>query len=75
MKIVEVKEKFGGLSIYYDLNGVDNPKVEKVMKKYISQAYKTCEVCGSIENVLTKAINGYWDIHTQCDKCYLKVKS
>jgi hypothetical protein len=75
VRIKEATEKFGGLSIYYDLNGADNSKVEKVVRKYITQAYKTCESCGSVENVSTKAITEYWDISTQCEKCFLKVKS
>jgi hypothetical protein len=72
VRIKEVTEKFGGLSIYYDLNGVDNSKVEKIIKKYITQAYKTCVACASIENVSTKAISNNWDISTQCEKCSSK---
>ena len=75
IRILQVNEKSGGLSIYYDLNGADNVKVEKVVRKYITQAYKTCESCGSIENVSTKAITGYRDISTQCEKCFSKGKS
>ena len=52
IKIVQIKEKFGGLRIYYDLNlegEVDEDfrqKVEDIIYNAENESYVTCEVCG-----------------------------
>jgi hypothetical protein len=63
LKIVQIKEKFGGLRIYY--TGWWNPAVEQAIKEAEEQAYKTCEVCGGKPATQT---SGGW-IKTKCDRC------
>jgi len=73
--LLQAKEKFGGLSIYYDLNGIDNKKVSLVVSKYIALAYKTCENCGSSDTVSTKTpANTKSVIYTRCEKCHTAIE-
>jgi hypothetical protein len=64
-KAAQVKEKFGGLRFYFD-GGTE--KISKLIHKAENESYKTCEACGSKENV---ASEGAW-IVTLCDKCRRK---
>ena len=73
--IEQIKSKFGGLRVYFvfaDYEGVDNDKnykqVQAIISKYENIAKATCEYCGSIDNITTKAVR-YW-ISTQCISCY-----
>ena len=65
--IEAVKEKFGGLRFY--TNYVDD-QIEGMIKYAEYLAYKTCEECGSTENVTQT--EGW--IITLCEKCMEKRK-
>ena len=59
----QVKEKFGGLRFYVD-SGSD--EVYKLIGEAEEESYKTCEKCGTKENV-SRTKTGW--IITLCDKC------
>lgn len=60
---VQVKEKFGGLR-FYVTNA--NDEVYDLISKAEKESYKTCEKCGTRENVTTNE-DGW--VFTLCDKC------
>ena len=64
VRVLQVKEKFGGLRFYID--GYKDDKVYQLIKKAESESYITCEDCGSKENV---SLGGKWWVKTLCDKC------
>ena len=64
-KILQVKEKFGGLRFYI---GAASSEVHDLIRIAEDLSYKTCEICGSTENVVTE---GRW-LRTLCDKCRKK---
>lgn len=61
IKFDQVKEKYGGLRVYY--SGGDN-YVRGVVSMAEEYSYKVCEVCGNSG----KPNNGGW-ISTLCDSC------
>lgn len=64
-QICQVKEKFGGLRFY--ANDVPDGGLE-IISRYEDLSYKTCETCGSTENITqTKG----W-ITTICQTCLNK---
>ncbi|MDP3987201.1 MAG: hypothetical protein Q8P81_03190 [Nanoarchaeota archaeon] len=62
---VQVKEKFGGLSFYMTFATVE---MAKLISEAESESYKTCESCGSKENVFQTS---GW-ITTTCNPCETK---
>lgn len=68
VNVFQVKEKFGGLRFYID---VDDSKLSKKINPYIREAenlsYKTCEKCGRPGSIRR---NGW--ISVQCDTCVKK---
>ena len=60
--ISQVKEKSGGLRVYID-NGTD--EAFTAINEAEDESFKTCECCGSKENVTTA---GGW-LKTLCSKC------
>jgi hypothetical protein len=62
-KVVQIKEKFGGLRFYID-GGDDH--IYKIIEKAENTSLVVCEYCGSITNVGTTS---GW-IRTICEKCY-----
>lgn len=49
IRIAQVKEKFGGLRIYYDTESEDaesNKYVSDVIREAEAKSYKTCLTCG-----------------------------
>ncbi len=64
-QITQIKEKFGGLSFYYD--GGDD-RIRGMVNLAESLSYKTCEKCGSTKNV--KQTSGW--ITTLCEDCFPK---
>lgn len=49
IKIVQIKEKFGGLRIYYDIESEDEDfrkKIDDIVYNAENESYVTCEVCG-----------------------------
>lgn len=74
--ITQTKEKFGGLRFYISLSvEYDDTRITKtiwdgiykIIYKYESESFNTCEQCGTNENIKTKS-DRYW-IHTLCDNC------
>ena len=63
VKIYQVKQKFGGLRVYYD--GGDN-----IIRNFVNQAedkaLTVCEYCGSKDNVKLRRRNSW--LYTGCDK-------
>jgi len=64
-KIVQLKEKFGGLRIYADNC---HEKVSEILKNTEAESFKTCESCGTKEKVKTE---GRW-LKTLCPTCRAK---
>lgn len=66
----QVKEKYGGLRFY--TNDILSDKITEDIDETEKLSYKTCEECGSTENV--SQTNGW--IQTICEKClkYKKIK-
>lgn len=63
IQIVQIKEKFGTLNVYYD--GGDHNVAEQVTSA-CHASYYTCELCGSTENV--GRTTGW--ITVCCEKCW-----
>jgi hypothetical protein len=66
-QITQIKEKFGGLSFYYD--GGDD-RIRGMVNLAESLSYQICEHCGSTKNV--KQTQGW--ITTLCEDCMKKQK-
>ena len=67
IRAVQVKEKFGGLRFY--IGSIDDERYEEIQKLIYEaeeESYKTCERCGTKENV--SQTKGGW-IRTLCSKC------
>ena len=66
VNFLQIKEKFGGLRIYYSHSG----NVESLLDDYVAdaedEAEKTCMLCGSTTNVRRTAEG--W-IRTECTLC------
>lgn len=63
IKFAQIKEKFGGLRLYMTAY---NDEISKITGKAEAEAYRTCEECGSKENV-GQTSSGW--IHTLCKSC------
>lgn len=68
--ILQIKEKFAELTIYYRIVDKDDTGLHKQMISLIErakdEAAKTCEICGIQENV---SIRGKFYIRNICKKC------
>lgn len=62
IEILQIKEKFGGLRIYTSFS---TPELDQLIDDAEEQSFKTCEYCGSTENV--SQTTGW--IKTLCRKC------
>jgi len=58
----QVKEKFGGLRFY---TSTCNDVIDEAINEAEKEAWKTCEYCGSKEDIKTE---GGW-LKTLCGKC------
>ena len=65
-EICQIKEKFGGLRFYINEG---NDEIFKIIDRYEELSFKTCEDCGSVEEVETLWKEGW--IRTLCNKCYI----
>lgn len=63
IEVLQIKEKFGGLRIYTDKT---TEELEEMMNKAELESFKTCEICGTKENV-GQIMTGW--IKTCCRKC------
>jgi hypothetical protein len=64
VKVLQVKEKFGGLRYYMDFYSDEMNKLISAAEK---ECYDTCEHCGTKEDVTTESINNW--VKTLCKKC------
>jgi ribosomal protein L37AE/L43A len=64
-KVIQVKEKFGGLRVYTNYY---TDEIDKIIDRMEEQCAHTCEQCGSSEGKLRQ--DGWWQ--TLCDDCYNK---
>lgn len=62
-RVLQVKEKFGGLRFYI---GAASAEVHEFVRDAEAQSYKVCERCGSQEGVTQT--DGGW-MKTTCTKC------
>jgi len=66
----QIKEKFGGIRLNYDLRGLSGPMLSNSFLDAISEierrSFKTCEDCGSCEAVTTEGPG--W-LRSLCPKC------
>lgn len=65
-RIVQVKEKFGGLRVY---TSHVHPEIDNLIRAAEDRASKTCEMCGTTEGVAERG--GMW-IKTLCAPCQEK---
>ena len=75
-KLVQVKEKFGGLCFYVTLNAeADTGKAREIIRFYEQMSYETCEECGTTVDVSTGTLDGsqFGWVRTMCDPCRLKL--
>jgi hypothetical protein len=59
VKVVQVKEKFGGLRVYTDIY---EPELDSVIEQLCNKSFYICEVCGDAGNLRS---GGWWK--TLCD--------
>lgn len=64
LKVQCIKEKFGGLRVYLNLH---DEGVGKIETKYVIEAERTCEKCGSTAEDVKMRTKGW--ILNLCDKC------
>lgn len=67
-RIVQVKEKFGGLR-YYIESVSKMAELEAVVRVAEAEAARTCELCGSRANVSTAPSSTTYWVKTFCDTC------
>ena len=71
--IDQVKEKFAGLRIYVTYDNVPEDvvkEIEQMIKDAEMEASKTCEECGTKENVGMR-VNGWYTV--MCEDCAKKI--
>ncbi|MCD6435791.1 MAG: hypothetical protein J7L15_05335 [Clostridiales bacterium] len=69
--VLQVKEKFGELRFYWQLEGNCSKTFEQISNVVSFAEYLSnfiCEDCGSIHHVETRDVNGW--LTTLCDNCY-----
>ena len=64
VKVVQVKEKFGGLRYYYESDLSRRKEIDALVNVYESKSYRTCEVCGAPGELRNDRL---W-LHTLCDE-------
>lgn len=70
IQVIQIKEKFGGLRFYYgNVSNDRESRVNVLVEGYELLANKTCEHCGSTENVERR---GPMWIKTYCQECHAK---
>lgn len=66
-KVNQIKEKFGGLRYYFLSDSDGFELMNEIVTVAEKESFRTCENCGTKENVATKADNSW--IKTLCKKC------
>ena len=67
IEVSQIKQKFGGLLIYYHNTPED---IRQLIDEAIEASWHTCERCGATEGITTN-LEGYW--LTLCQECRSKV--
>lgn len=67
--IVQIKEKFGGLRVYYDCDGECSP-IEQLVNEAEKIADNTCESCGASPAKNRPSKTGW--LRTICEPCNTK---
>ncbi len=62
-RIVQVKEKFGGLRVYTNMQ---IPEISKIIERMESEVSTICDRCGSTEGTKLRT-GGWWQV--LCDEC------
>jgi len=65
-KLMQIKEKFGGLRLYADGG---NDEIRNLVSSFEQRASVTCESCGAVKSVGAASINGWLSV--LCKPCYL----
>jgi len=69
LRVVQVKEKFGGLRFYYDGEGLseqDAMRLQGAVRMASNVSYQVCELCGDEGEMRD---NEGW-YKTRCDSCF-----
>ena len=68
-RVLQIKEKFGGLRVHLDHNQDDQPTAQiwDLIKEYEKRSLTICESCGGFPANLHR--HGGW-LKTQCDQCF-----
>lgn len=61
--IMEIKEKFGEMRVYYYSN--TSTKIDGIIDKHVGLSKSTCEICGAEGKLLR---DDYW-ITVRCEDC------
>lgn len=76
LEVLQIKEKFAELRVYYSFKEESNPDnkelrnaVDKIIEMYENRSSKVCENCGAEGEVRKE---GY-RLKTLCDNCYAEI--
>ncbi len=77
IQILQVKEKFGGLRVYWQGTGLGERfrlEAEGATMMAEVMSFKVCENCGSMQDIATRGKKGtrFGWIRTQCANCHKK---
>lgn len=78
LKVLQVKEKFGGLRVYTNHVGLEKDLIQRIWGATSfaeSMSYRTCESCGATKEVETRVRGGdpkYSWTKTFCVECHAK---
>lgn len=85
IRILQIKEKFGGLRVYYDPRTLQEGREEKAYQALCAKlgeavleaerrSFRTCEKCGSEDGTETRNPEGqkFGRVLTLCAKCHAK---
>lgn len=64
----QIKEKFGGIRIYW---GGGDPEINAMIAEATEKASRTCEDCGEAGTMVMLLLVGRW-YQTSCEKCIQK---
>lgn len=78
VKVEDIKEKYGGLRIYYwveynpDHNDALYNKFYEFVEELMKKSYKICEECGNLVESI-RSVSGWYK--SWCNRCYDEYKS
>jgi hypothetical protein len=66
----QVKEKFGGLRFYYEVDQKFFPEILPIVQKAEEESFKTCEICGEPGELISHTPHAQmtW-MKTLCERC------